>query len=173
MRRVTLTLVLGVILVIILLFISFFYVALARPANKKQDIVNPYNSSQSQLEVNEQYVSYILNEMGAYQLRSNSIIEIDVEGKNFTSYIDKGNIRTLPGKSDEEDIRIITSKEEVKNALSSVNVKEYLKGSVASGKTSIEMVAGYTKLLSKGYLYLYQDITGKSFTGSFIRIFSS
>lgn len=50
-------------------------------------------------------------------------------------------------------------------------MKTYIKQSVQEGKTSFELKASYTTLFSKGYLNIYKEITGKSFTGSVIRIF--
>lgn len=50
--------------------------------------------------------------------------------------------------------------------------KNYVEESFRNGKSSIELVAGKTELFEKGYLALYTKITGKSITGSAIKIFA-
>jgi len=47
----------------------------------------------------------------------------------------------------------------------------WIKQSVQERRTIVELKASYTTLFSKGYLSLYKELTGKSFTGSTIRIF--
>ena len=59
-------------------------------------------------------------------------------------------------------IQIITTSDEIINALESDNTLDYIKSSVLEGKTSIEQVASAYTLYSKGYLSLYKTITGQS-----------
>lgn len=178
MRRITWVFILGILIVLVLVAIIFVYYATA-VNNVKPEIKNPMDENAgSEIIINEQYISYLLNEIGAYKLHAPSLsndmpkINLKVDELEFKAEIDNGYPRTNTGKWDKADIKITTTKNEVIEAIKS-NPKEYMKNSVSSGKTVIELLGGYTDLFSKGYLTLYQDLTGKSFTGSVIRIFIS
>jgi len=178
MRRITWALILGILLILILIAIIFVYYATA-VNNIKPEIKNPISENTgSEIIIGEEHISYLLNEIGAYKLHapplSNDMpkINLRVDELEFKTEIDIGYPRTNTGKWDKADIKITTTKQEVIAAIKS-NPKEYMKNSVSFGKTGIELLGGYTDLFSKGYLTLYQDLTGKSFTGSVIRIFAS
>lgn len=178
MRKITLALVIGIAAIILFFVIAFLYLVLAKPDYEKQEISNPLTIVGNQSEVVEEaHIGYILNEMGAYQLHNkpgsneNPLIEVKVDDAVFFSEAINGKITTRKEKTYEPDLRIITTNQEAVNALKSNDVKKYMKDSVASGKTNLELVSGYTELFFKGYLSLYKDLTGKSFTGSVIRIF--
>lgn len=166
-----------IILVILFVFIvllaavgGFSYYALSNPNHQKNNI-----SISEEKNLSTEHISYILNEMGAYQLKSyqgNPKIEIQVDDEIFSSEIIEGNITTKKGGAEDEDIKITTRKDEVFAIIDSENPKDYIKESVSSGRTSITLASSYTKLFARGYLNLYQEITGESFTGSAIKIFS-
>ncbi len=124
------------------------------------------------------YIDYVLYELGAYQLHLSPggkdlpRIAFIVGEKTFSAEVSEGKVHTQEGMIDKPDIRITTSREEIIQAIRSGLVKEYLKKSIADGKTHLEQVASYPVLFSKGYLNLYQELTGKSLTGNIIRIFS-
>lgn len=179
MRKITLGLIIGIILIIILTIIAFVYYATA-VNNNKPDISNPIeeNPNKTEIVIEESHLSFLLNEMGAYKLHNPPLsnekprINIIVDESSFKAEIDKGYANVEKGSFENPDIIIKTSREEVIGAITSLKIKEYMKNSVTTGKTSIKLESGYTELFSKGYLNLYQDLTGKSFTGSVVRIFS-
>jgi len=177
MRKITIALIVGVVLVVAFLVIAFLYLVLGKPKYEKQELQNPLGSGTGDFVVSESHVKYLLNEIGAYQLHTqpmsseNPLMEVRVDDSVFFSEIEKGNIIFRSEKTYEPDIRIITAKEEVQNILNSGNIKEGMKTSVSSGRTQLELVSGYTELFFKGYLQIYKDLTGKSFTGSVVRIF--
>lgn len=173
-------LILGIILILAVIGIAFFYFVKAEPRYDIIPIQNPINSNTnlSQLIIGEEHVAYVLNEIRAYKLHNpplsseKPIIEIDVDDSKFKADVDKGEVKVEKGAADNPDIKIITTREEMINALTSLDIKNYIKSSVSSEKTKLELVAGYVELFSKGYLSIYQDLTGKSFSGSVTKIFS-
>ena len=176
----------SVILLIILVVIIFFYFVLFNPHNKFYSeevksgrLINPASNlsiEQGVKEFDESYVFYLLYSIGAYNLHNPPLsydkprIEIDTEDKIYNAVIEGGKINVFLGEIDDEDIRIKTTKEELVLVLKN---KDYFKESFSSGKSSMDLVADKTKLFSKGYLNLYKELTGKSVTGSVIRIYTS
>ena len=163
--------------------LGFLFYATYTPSYQKNDITNPVrvstgnNSNQKvNLVVNEQYISYIINEMGGYKLKSymgNPKIQVEVDKDKFNSEVTRGKIVTKRGEASEPDLIIRTSKDEVLSCIVAKNPSQYIKNSVANGNTQIELVASYTVLFARGYLNLYKDVTGKTLTGSVIKVFDS
>ena len=117
------------------------------------------------LEFDANYINYILLALGVGGLHKsptfeNPKIELDV-GEIWSSEIIKGSPQTKRGEIDGEDVRFIMSKEEAVKALLSNDIGVFMKDSVGSGRTQIEMIAGKVELFSKGYLSLYKDLTGQ------------
>lgn len=169
--------ILGILLTLLVLAGAFFYFSMAKPVYRTGEltIVQKPNITENTV-IGENHINYLLSQAGAYNLHNNPIggkpvISLVVDEDKFYSEIDKGVITTQRGEITGEDIKIVTTREEVINTFKAENGNDYLKNSVASGKTSIEMTAGYTTLLSKGYLNLYKEMTGKSLTGSAVKIF--
>jgi flagellar basal body-associated protein FliL len=167
--------ILGIILIIILVIIAFIYFALAKPSYKKED----FNvERQNVTRVEATHVKYLLNEMGAWQLHNIPLsyekpgIEVVVDDQTFYAEVDKGVIEVSKESLDNVDLKISVGAEELIKVLASDDIKTSIKDSVSAGRIQLELVAGYTKLFSKGYLGLYKDVTGKSFTGSVVRIFA-
>lgn len=178
MKKVTWAIIVGVVLILIFIVAAFFYLALASPSNQKQELLNPtFGVSLNEVVIEEQHVSYVLNEIGAYKLHNmpltgeKPIIEVKIEDEVFNCEISSGKIKTTKGNGDSPDLRIISTRQEIMNALNSSNIKESVKNSVVSGEIDLEIVGGYTTLFQKGYLSLYQDLTGKSISGGVIKIF--
>jgi len=116
------------------------------------------------LKFDKDYINYILVALGINNLHKsvtfeNPKIEIDV-GEVWSSEIVKGVPNTVNSPIDEEDIKITLSKEEAVMALLSQDIEQFMKESVSSGRTNIEMVVGKVELFNKGYLGLYKDLTG-------------
>jgi len=117
------------------------------------------------LEFNEDYINYILLALGVDKLHKslsfeNPRIKLDI-GETWSSEIIRGVPNTYKRNIEEEDIKFIMTKEEGVRALLSNNLVDYMKESVITGRTQIEMVASKGELFSKGYLGLYEDLTGE------------
>ncbi|MFH1359300.1 MAG: hypothetical protein ABIH37_05410 [archaeon] len=117
------------------------------------------------IEFNAEYINYLLAAMGVNNLHSmigygNPIIEFSIDQDTWTTEVDDGALITTKATTDNKDLRIILSKEEAVNALLSSDIENFMKQSVTNGNTQIEMVAGKVELAAKGYLGMYQQITG-------------
>jgi hypothetical protein len=114
-------------------------------------------------EFDESFVEYFLISIGAYNLHpplfgsDKPKIEFQISEDSYNAIIDEGDITVTRGEIDDEDIIIHTSKEEAVNIMQD---EDYLGESFQQGGSSIEMVAGKTELASKGYLELYNGLTG-------------
>ena len=112
---------------------------------------------------NEDYINYILISLGVGNLHrspltfENPRIEIDV-GEIWSSEIVDGGLKTSKRTIENPDVIFKMTREEAIEALMSENIKKFMKDSVVSGRTEIEMIAGKTTLYSKGYLKLYEDL---------------
>ena len=91
----------------------------------------------------------------------NPLVEFNLDDELWSSELIKGGLSTKKQDIDNEDLRVTISKEEAVRALLSPDIEQFMKASVANGRTQIEMVAGYTELFSKGYLKMYKDLTGE------------
>ncbi len=124
------------------------------------------------------HIAYFLSELGAYQLHNSPLssntpkIEVVADERVFGAEVVSGKVLVQEKSLIELDLRIIASQEEIVNALRSEDVKGYVQQSVTDGKTRIEQAGSYSQLFSKGYLNLYNELTGKSMTGNIVKIFS-
>ena len=122
---------------------------------------------QALLEFDVDYINYIFIALGVNNLYKSKIgfgnpkVEFDLDGEVWSSEINNGNLNTKKESIDDEDIRIIMSKKEIIESLLAKDIKEFMIESVKSRRTNIEMIAGKTELLSKGYLKMYSDLTGE------------
>ena len=66
-----------------------------------------------------------------------------------------------------EDVIINTTKLEVVRMM---NDRSYISKSFGSGKSEMIFVADRSTLFSKGYLNLYDQLTGRSITGNIVRM---
>jgi len=171
---------------VVLVIGLFFYFALIGPNNENyyidQEASGSLKNPASGLSVeeakeafNESFVYYLLYEIGAYNLHNPPLssdapkMEIIVEEQKYNAVIDEGMIIVQKGEIEEEDIVIVTTREE---AVKMLNSKEYVRVSFEDGFSYIELRASKSLLFSKGYLSLYTDLTGKSVTGGVIRIYT-
>ena len=69
-----------------------------------------------------------------------------------------GGLITIKALNENKDLRFVLSKEEAVKALLSQNIEQFMKDSVVSGRTRIEMIAVKPELLAKGYLDLYNAL---------------
>lgn len=170
------------IAVVILLIIGMFlYMSLFKPRDNsgKADLKNPaayLTIDQTITQFNEDFVYYLLASIKAYNLHNPPLssdkprINILVGEDNYSALIDDGRIIVQTGVLDNPDIKISTSKYE---AAMMVKYPDSVKKSFEEGKSNIDLIAGKATLFSKGYLNMYNEITGKSVTGNVIKIYTS
>ncbi|MBS3088235.1 hypothetical protein J4402_00475 [Candidatus Pacearchaeota archaeon] len=155
------------------------YTEIYSERNASGNFVNPAASLTNEEAIaafDESFVYYLLVNIKAYNLHEplassdTPKIELYIGEDIFNAEVKDGEIDVNGGEIEGEDIIIRTSKEE---AVEMTREKNYIKSSFENGKSSIELVSGKTELFSKGYLKLYTELTGKSFTGSAIKRFFS
>ncbi len=121
---------------------------------------------QGVLEFNETYINYLLVALGSGNLHKsilhneNPFIEINLDNEIWSSEIIKGMPNSQKKEIENEDIKVIISKQEAVKAILSENIGEFIKSSVNNGNIKIETIAGETELFSKGYLKLYDELKG-------------
>lgn len=179
---------LGIALILILVLLAFFYLALYKQAGNDSyynqqtqtgKLVNPASGlslEEAINEFNETFVHYILYSIKAYNLHNPPLssnepkIEFFVDSDAYSARIVDGEIIVSRGEMEEKDVIITTTKSEAVQMLQNQN---YIFESFESGKSSFEMVESKSTLFAKGYLSLYQELTGKSITGSVVRMYVS
>ncbi|MEK6889508.1 MAG: hypothetical protein AABW80_05385 [Nanoarchaeota archaeon] len=173
--------VLGIVLILVILAGMFVFMVSYSGVTGKvvREIENPVvdlSVEQAVEEFNEDYIYYLLDKIGARELRSGFLssekptIEISVEGEFYNAIVDKGEIFVSLGRAEEKDIVIFTTKEEI---VSMLKYEDYTVTSFEDGKSNIELVAGKSKLFSKGYLNLYKKVTGREIIGGIFGIYSN
>ena len=164
MKKKTIIIVIVLLLLITGTLFYFFYT----PIHKKNQIsIQISDSGTGTTDIGNIHISYVLNEIGAYQLHTPTLssntpkVQVQTQDKMFSSEINKGIISTTLGEISNPDIIITTTNQEIIQAILSSDTKEYIKNSVRQGTTTLELKSSYPKLFSKGYLSLYQELTGK------------
>ena len=124
--------------------------------------------SEGVINFNVDYINYIMAALGIGKLHKslmgygNPVIEMNLNDEVWNSELKDGGLYSLQGDSDDEDLRVIMTKEEAVKALLSSDIAGFMKNSVTEGNTKIEMIAGKIELGSKGYLEMYSELTGES-----------
>ena len=75
----------------------------------------------------------------------------------YNAEVKKGVISIVRGSIEKKDIIILTSKQEVVKMLRN---KNYISTSFRNSLSNVELVAGKTRLATKGYIGLYTKLTG-------------
>lgn len=172
-------LVISIILILALISIAFLYYTLAVP--KYPNSTNHTNIVpiiDENTVLSEAHINYVLTEMEFYNLHNIPLssetpkINLKIDDDWYSSEVKEGKITTKIGEITNPDLIIYTSSKEILDSIISTKTNEYMKESVSNGNTKIELNSGYTELFSKGYLSLYKELTGKSLTGSMVKIFS-
>jgi hypothetical protein len=161
------------LLFILIAFFAAFTIYTLTSGGQKLTLTNPLTGyaisgqptthNSQQIEITPEFVTYLLNEIGAYDLHKNPltrerpIINFKIEDKNFHSIIGN-NIETSAGLSDKADIQLNTNKQQIIDAVSSQNPRASVKASVQSGATQIDLKTSETELFAKGYLKLYNAL---------------
>jgi len=174
MKKIILIGIIILLLIIILIVLVGAYIFFNPFAHKPETSFT--NKTINKTTVGIEQINLILYNIKAYELHNVPLssntpkIEFIIGNEAYNTEIIKGSIITKKGEIENEDIGIIASKEEFIKILNSENLKQALQESVNQGNTRLETFAGNTKLLAKGYLSLYKEITGKSFTGDVVKI---
>jgi len=119
--------------------------------------------SYDEIEITPDFISFLLNEIGAWQLHKNPltfqkpIINFNIDGTNFYSEIDD-EIQTYEGLSESADLQFNTNKKDIIDAVMSETPDQIFKNSVTDGRTQIELKASEAELFAKGYLKLYDSL---------------
>ena len=122
--------------------------------------------SEGVMNFNVDYINYIMAALGVGKLHKsligygNPVIEMNLNDEVWNSELKDGGLYSLQGDSDDEDLRVIMTKEEAVKALLSSDIAGFMKNSVTEGNTKIEMIAGKIELGSKGYLEMYDGLSG-------------
>lgn len=115
------------------------------------------------INLEKEAITYILIFFKAYNLHNPPLssntpkIQFQIGSHNYNSEIIFGEIYTNSGEIPNPDIKIKTSKEEF---IKMVFDYDYLKESINSEKSSIDLVKDKTELYLKGYNELYSEMFG-------------
>ncbi len=129
------------------------------------DGLEEINNKFENIEINEDFITYILQEINAWKLHKNvltgevAVISFVVSEENYYSVIDNGKIETFSG-SRFGDIEISTSKEEIVRAILSENPRDYVFLSIETEKTKTKRISGKIDLLAKGYYDFASNFNG-------------
>lgn len=118
------------------------------------------------IEFNQDYINYILAALGTGYLHKsilgeNPSIELNLDDEVWSAEIIEGMPNSMKKETLDEDLKVSLSKTEAVEAILSPDIRQFMKSSVSEGNTQIEMVAGKAELFSKGYLAMYQELTGE------------
>ena len=187
MNKVVVGLIFGIFMVLFLIMGSLVYFAfihepqIDKPVVDKPDVAG-INTSQSlsNVEIKSEYITYILTEIGAYKLSNPPLssktpkIIVDVEGTLFYAEVVDNKITTTKTSFTDTDLKFITTKKVVIDTINSEDIGGNFKDSINSGETDFEMIASEKTLFLKGYLDLYEELTGEevSITGGVIKVTS-
>ncbi|MAG07190.1 hypothetical protein CMI46_00015 [Candidatus Pacearchaeota archaeon] len=139
----------------------------------KTDYVNTYEPTWAQenldsLEIDAGVVGYTLAQFQVNNLRNVPLtkntpkMEITIDGVVYVVEVESGQILSSQSSTDEEDLRISMTREDVINILDESNdATTEIQKAVNEGTITVETVAGKPELLAKGYLGLYKTITGE------------
>ncbi len=155
----------------------FSYDSIYQQRYSSGEIVNPINGltrEQAISQFNESFVYYLLYNIKAYNLHPAPLssapprMEIIVDSDTYNAEVSKGEIYVSAGEIVTKDIIIKTTKEEGVKMLEN---SSYISESFSSGLSSIQTVESKSTLFGKGYLSIYNQLTGKSITGNIIKIY--
>ena len=143
---------------------SFVVANHASPSVQNSHIQLPVTDvSVEQIEITPDFISFLLNEIGAGKLHKNfftqeiPIINFKIDDKSFYSEI-KNEIKTYEGLSESADLQFDTNKQDVIGAIISDSPKEIFKQSVITGKTQVIVKSSKLELFAKGYMKLYESL---------------
>ena len=176
----------SLILLAVLLVGIFGYFALYSPNYNSTyvervnsgELVNPVSGLSTEEAIsqfNEKFIYYLLYSIEAYNLHNPPLskdtakLVVYIDDDIYNVEVANGEIYVGKGEIVKRDLIIRTTKEEAVKMLQDNN---YIKESFSSEKSIIELLEDKSTLFAKGYLTLYKELTGKSITGSVVRIYA-
>ena len=174
-RKGWIILIVSVLALLIILFglviFYFFYYAPPVPTSSGGAVFvqvrNPIaglNDSEALAQFNVMYIRYLLAIVNATRLHnpplSSNIPKINfyIEDQTYHATVDKGLVGVASGEIANGDISIHTTRAEIIKMLKDpTNIPL----SFSNGGSSVDMVAGKLSLALKGYVQLYESLTGK------------
>ena len=175
--------VLAALLLLIIISVLFFYFALVSPDNSStytvRELINPVtglSDEQAREQFDEEFVFYLLYSLEVYNLHDPPLSEnhpkmlFSIDEDFYYALVDDGEIIVNRGEIDNQDLTFFTTKEE---AVRMLRKRAYIEQSFQSGESSIELKVDKATLFAKGYLNMYNALTGKTITGNVIEIYTS
>lgn len=172
---------------LVLIMGIFYFLFLGSSSNvEKPEIAVPLveidNSSGEELVVSREIeisdISYILNELGIYRLRNPPFssdtpkISFIVGEKTFFAEVFESVPKVLEVEVFDVDLIFSSDQETILKIVASSDVSDSFSEGIQNGAVGYEIIASQTVLLAKGYVPIYEEITGEevSITGSFLEI---
>ncbi|MBI2451740.1 hypothetical protein HYV50_01520 [Candidatus Pacearchaeota archaeon] len=166
------TIFLIIILIIIFVFGYIYFFNKPKSLNNAQQvalrtITNPVanlDDSQAIALFNETFVIYLLYNIKANKLHNPPFsentpkIEMKIDEDIFNAEVKDGRIYVRKGQIQNEDILLTTSKAE---AVKMLRNKDYVAESFNDGNSGITLISSKTELFSKGYLSIYNELSGE------------
>jgi hypothetical protein len=174
----------GVSLILLFVLIAglFFYFVLFKPStyysHEQINLVNPVGNmslEEAKLVFNESFVYYLAYQIKAYELHNPPLssdkpkIQVYVESESFDILVDNGKIIVGREELKTKDVNLRTTREE---AIKMIQDESYVTASFSSGKSKIELIEDKTTLFSKGYLNMYNQLSGRGITGNVIKMYT-
>jgi len=159
--------VLGIVFAVGGYFAYYVFVGPDYSSNSGNGLENPVGGltdTEAVLQFDEDFVLYLLYSIEANKLHrpplSDNRPKIEIRAGNvpFNAEVFKGAITVREGTIGNEDIVITTTKSE---AVRMLRNPAYVVESFRSGKSTIILEASEVSLAAKGYLSLYQKLTGE------------
>jgi hypothetical protein len=120
------------------------------------------NVSIDDIEVGSDFVAYLLNELGAWQLRSNILtgekprVNFVIGDKVFGAVVDSG-IQMSEEGVESPDLIIHSNKVDIVMAMLSEEPVDIFRESYIEGRSSVDIEASEAELFAKGYLGFYES----------------
>ncbi|MBU3896560.1 MAG: hypothetical protein KJ697_01340 [Nanoarchaeota archaeon] len=148
-----------VIMTIVIIGLTTYFI-LFSPFSSKPNIEKPIGSV-----VNETHIAWLVNELGSYKLHSNPVTGEEPEmeivcSKTYDVMIEKGYPNVVEGSATNPDIRITTQDQFILELLNETDVLQNTYEMQQEGKLAIGMLKPQEDLALKGYITIYNEITG-------------
>ncbi len=167
-KSIVLFILILLLLIGLLLFIFYYFFGSNLKKNERGGgrITNPaagLSFEEAVEKFDESFVLYLLASIEAYKLHNpvfssdNPKIEFYIDDEIYNAEIIDGEINVERGEIEGEDIIIRTTKEE---GVRMIFDSDYIDDSFREGKSSVELIAGKLELAGKGYLGIYDKLSG-------------
>lgn len=143
----------------VMLYLYFFIISPVFVS--KPEIPKPFFEGQ----VDENHISWMVNELGGYKLHSSfsaeaPVIEVIIDNLNFAVTTVDNNVIATPGIPNDPDIRIIATIETFSILYYAENIITEAAILYEDGRIQIELLEDMTTLMAKGYMAIYNVIGG-------------